>query len=77
MLHECGHYLIGEKEKHERYGMGYSQLDPAVKATFAHKSDVVEEEYEAWWRGLKLARRLNIALDKSRFDEVRLSTLKT
>lgn len=77
LLHECGHHLIGDKEKHERFGMGYSQDDVSVKRTFHHRCDIVDEEFEAWHRGFKLAKRLRLTIDKERFDRTRAKMLKT
>lgn len=77
LLHEIGHHLIGDKEKHERFGMGYSQDDPDVKRTFYHRVDIVDEEFEAWWRGFKLARRLHLRINKERFDRTRAEMLKS
>lgn len=77
LLHECGHHLIGDSEKHERFSMGYSQDDPVVTQTFRHRCDVVDEEYEAWWRGAKLAKRLRLSIDKESFNRTRAEMLKT
>ncbi len=77
LLHECGHHLIGDKEKHERFGMGYSQDDPNVKRTFHNRCDIVDEELEAWYRGFKLARRLYLWINKERFDKTRTKMLKS
>lgn len=77
LLHECGHHLIGDKEKHERFGMGYSQDDPDAKRTFHHRVDIVDEEFEAWFRGFKLARRLKLRINKQRFDKTRSEMLKS
>lgn len=78
LLHECGHHLIGDKEKHERFGMGYPrEHDPNVKRTFHHRCDIVDEEFEAWHRGFKLARRLHLRIDKERFDKTRSEMLKS
>ena len=79
LLHECGHYLIGDKEKHERFGMGYPQHNagPAIKRTFHHRCDIVDEELEAWHRGWKLGKRLGLRVDKSEFDRLRTSLLKS
>jgi hypothetical protein len=77
LLHECGHYLVGSREKHQRYGMGYQQEDPNIIRTFHHKCDIVEEELEAWHRGAKLATRLGIDVDKSRFDKSRTTCIRT
>lgn len=77
LLHECGHHLIGDKEKHERFGMGYSQTDEAVQRTFRHRCDIIDEEYEAWHRGYKLSKRLNLRVDKEKFDVTRADMLRT
>lgn len=78
LLHECGHHLIGDKEKHERFGMGYPrEHDVNVKRTFHHRVDIVDEEFEAWHRGFKLARRLKLRINKQRFDETRSEMLKS
>ena len=78
LLHECGHHLIGMKEHHERFGQGYPLgNDPAVAKTKAHKVACLEEEFEAWHRGWKLARRLGLAITRSDFDELRIECLKS
>jgi len=79
LLHESGHHLIGNKEKHQRYGMGYTNDDPHVKRTFHHRLDILEEEYEAWHRGWKLGSRLGVLSkhDKVPFDRTRVRMLRT
>lgn len=77
LLHECGHMLIGDRRKHERYGMGHHQKDPNVRRTLHHRFDVLDEELEAWFRGMKLARRLKIRVNKETFHSHRLQCLKT
>jgi hypothetical protein len=79
MLHECGHFLIGSKDKHERFGMGYNNTDPEVKRSLIHRIDCVDEEFEAWHRGWKLGKRLRVLsnADKVEFDKTRAEMLKT
>lgn len=77
LLHECGHHLIGLKDLNERYQLGYVTDDPAVKRTFPHRLAVLEEEFEAWHRGWKLVQRLELNVDRSLFDEVRQTCLKS
>lgn len=77
LLHECGHHLIGMKEHHERFGMGYPQTDPEVTRTYVHKLACLEEEFEAWHRGRKLARRLSLDIDEEEFDKLRLECLRS
>lgn len=74
LLHECGHHLIGTKDEHERFGRGYS--DTRTRSAH-HKLDVLEEEFEAWHRGLKLAARLGVKVDKESYDRTRITHLKT
>lgn len=77
LLHECGHFLIGGREKDERFGMGWHTVDDEDIKTFHHRCDVVEEEFEAWWRGWKLGSRLKLNIDKSDFDKHRIRMIKT
>lgn len=78
LLHECGHHLIGMKEHHERFGMGYPQgEDPVVSKTTAHKVACLEEEFEAWHRGWKLSRRLGLAVSRQEYDNLRIECLKS
>ncbi len=77
-LHECGHHLIGNISKDERYGLGYpSQLDPMTKRKFVHRVDVIDEELEAWHRGWQLAERLKLYLIKSKYDDVKSQAIRT
>lgn len=77
LLHECGHYLVGAKKIHERFGMGYSITDEKVKKTFHHRCDIIDEEYEAWSRGWNLSKRLAMLLDKQRFDKAKVRALRS
>lgn len=77
ITHECGHILIGDRSKDERFGMGYNTDDPNEKKTLHHRLDVIDEEFEAWERGRKLAGRLGIRIDKKRFHKFRAQYLKT
>jgi hypothetical protein len=79
LLHEAGHFLIGSKEKTERFGMGYSNSDKEVKRSLLHRIDCVDEEFEAWHRGKKLGRRLGVIADTDlvEFNKTRAAMLKT
>ena len=67
ILHECGHVLIkdsdpivnGIEEVLKRY---------SCKSKI-HKTFTVIEEAEAWKRGLKLANRLGIPIDKKKWNK--------
>jgi len=76
LLHECGHFLIGTgADPQARFGMGYPQTDATIKRSFHHKLDIFDEEMEAWWRGLKLATKLEITVNRGSFDKERLQAL--
>jgi hypothetical protein len=78
LMHECGHHLIGIPSPEERFGQGYQQADNAdLKRTTLHRIDVLDEELEAWARGLKLAKRLHIAVDIDRYNRTRSEYIKT
>jgi hypothetical protein len=77
ILHECGHHLIGMKEQHERFGMGYPQQDAAITRTLLHRIACLEEEFEAWHRGWKLAKRLRLGVDREEFDKTRLDCVRS
>jgi len=78
LLHECGHHLIGFDKCDERFGMGYPYVnDPQINATFQHRIACLEEEIEAWHRGWRLAKRLQLDLKRDQFDKVKLECLRT
>jgi hypothetical protein len=79
LLHECGHYLVGRQEHHERFRDGYPAAagNPEIKRTFKYKITCLEEELEAWHRGWKLAKRLHLGLDREAWDEVRMECLRS
>ena len=80
LLHECGHVLVGAQAYHEtsRWRMGYpSASDPVLSKKFVHRCAVVEEEFEAWHRGKKLAKKLGVTLDEDKFDHAKVEFLKT
>lgn len=78
LLHECGHHLIGDKEDHGRFAMGYPcASDPVISKTFHHRVSCLEEEIEAWNRGWRLAERLGLCVDRGLFDQYRLKCLRT
>lgn len=79
ILHEAGHHLIHSSPRRlylEKYEHGYDGIDVGERAT-EFKMDVVAEEYEAWQRGLKLARRLELDVDKERYERRRNANVKS
>lgn len=77
MLHECGHHLIGSATNNV-YANGWPKaFDHRVKRTKKHKIDVLEEEFEAWKRGERLAKKLGLKLDVRSYNETRVRSLST
>jgi len=71
LMHECGHYLVGDRTAGQRYGFGYQAIGTKDEQTIKHRIDVIDEELEAWARGLKLAKRLDVKIDIDRFSQTR------
>jgi hypothetical protein len=80
LLHESGHLLIGSEkaDAHHRFKLGYpSSSDPALKGKFIHRCAILEEEFEAWHRGRKLAKKLELDLDETRWSALKAKFLKS
>lgn len=79
LLHECGHLLIDNNADNAefRFKYGYPASDPNVKRKFVHRCTVIEEEFEAWHRGRKLATKLGIEIDDEKFSITKAYMLKS
>ena len=79
LLHECGHLLIDDRSKTTefRFRKGYYVTDENIKKLFIYRCTVVEEEFEAWSRGRKLAKKLGIKINDDAFDDLKSALLKT
>jgi hypothetical protein len=69
LLHEVGHYLISQEPENNRY--------TTSKTSTQYKIDTLEEEFEAWTKGLRLAHELKINIDEPQFNKMRSSMLMT
>ena len=71
LLHECGHLLIflDNKSFERSYPMYAYAATKRQEGTNKWKVSVIAEEYEAWKRGRKLAAKLNIPVDKKKYDK--------
>lgn len=80
-LHECGHILFGPSSKRfdENYGENYYSLaeQGEHKETLTYRIAVAHEEMEAWTRGFKLAKRLEISIDTDDYSKYRIAALKS
>jgi hypothetical protein len=72
LLHECGHALIRENwSKFAKEYAAHAEVpqDGRRQRNTKYKVSTIEEEIEAWKRGKRLAKRLDIELDEERYDE--------
>ena len=79
LLHECGHLLIDDRSQTTefRFRKGYYVLDDVVRKSFVHRISIVDEEFEAWARGRKLARKLGVKINDDVFDTLKAKFLKS
>jgi len=78
LLHELGHHLIGCDADDERFGPGYPrQWIPSSHKEFKHRLACLEEEFEAWNRGWKLSKRLDLHLTREELDAFRVKCLRS
>ena len=73
LLHECGHALAYESKGYQnrfptlaKHRFKTAKVNPR---TNTYKVESILEEYDAWARGLALANRLGIELDKEDFGK--------
>ena len=71
LLHECGHALIRKNwTKFKTEFPAHAEHDgDGRKETKSLKISTLEEEFEAWKRGWKLSKRLNLRLDKDSYEK--------
>lgn len=67
ILHECGHILVFESDT---IVSGIDEvLNKYSEKSKIHKTFTVIEEVEAWKRGLKLAKKLGIPINKKKWNK--------
>ena len=74
LIHECGHFLI------DNSGTGrtiFAATSPTDQRSLTTRIAYVDEEFEAWKRGRRLAERLGIFINQQRFDQHRARALAT
>ena len=78
LLHECGHLILHLNHAKYRERFPFSDMTEDLKNLRHRKSrrkskrykvDEIAEEIEAWEQGRKLAKRLNIQLNKEKFHK--------
>ncbi len=72
ILHECGHILQHQNKSSFNRSFKYQHVaenDKRKERSYAYRLSVLEEEIDAWKRGKKLAKRLNIKIDEIKFEK--------
>tara|TARA_R110002020_G_scaffold273364_3_gene488481 strand:- start:260 stop:712 length:453 start_codon:yes stop_codon:yes gene_type:complete len=72
ILHECGHILQHQNKSTFNKSFKYQHVaenDKRKERSYAYRISVLEEEIDAWKRGKKLAKRLDIELDEIKFEK--------
>jgi len=76
LLHECGHVLVDDnRDRIHRLSRECHHLAGSRIRSKRKRIALVSEEYEAWKRGERLARRLKIRIDTDKFDTFRAESL--
>ncbi len=78
LLHECGHALVRmNKNNFTKQYPAHAEVncDKRVTSSRKYKVSVLEEEVEAWKRGLRLARRLNVQVNEEKYNKLKTKCL--
>lgn len=77
LLHECGHVLVQKNTKsyNKKYPAtakmnSYESINKRLEKSPKYKVDVISEEIDAWERGRKLAKRLDIYVDDEKYNNM-------
>lgn len=81
LLHECAHVdlLAGPTDTRQGEKWGYLDLfySQVNERTLRHRVAVVIDEIHAWEHGLKLAEKLGLSIDTTRYRDFRNRNLKS
>jgi len=69
-LHECGHLLVQQNifSYEKRYKTQVDGvMDGRKRSSLRYRIDFLKEEYDAWDRGFRLAKRLGIYVNKDNY----------
>lgn len=76
LLHEIGHLRVIRKKK--TYADSYSYIfDNFSKTSLTHQIATIQEELDAWREGLKLARTLNLHVDRRKWEITKTKCIST
>lgn len=67
MLHELGHAKLCKHKK--SYNQKYEEIyNSFSKKSFTYKTTILQEELDAWQVGVTISKKLELKLDKKRFE---------
>lgn len=72
ILHECGHFLVerGLNSENTRYSIqNKAMVDKRHKFSQAYRIEILREEFDAWERGERLAKRLKLDVDLENYKK--------
>ena len=75
LLHECGHVLVDDNRDRIHSLSRNAHTDAPQRASREKRIAILSEEYEAWKRGERLAKRLDIKINTKKFDAHRATCL--
>ncbi len=80
LLHECGHALIRSSWhsfSNQYPAHAHAEIKKQTNPSKSYRISVLEEEVEAWKRGLRLANRLGIYIDEEKYNQNKTHYLLT
>ena len=76
LLHEMGHVTLCNRKKSYKTNFDYV-FENFSKSSMVYKLTILLEELDAWKEGLKLAERLNIRVDRRKFEITKAKCIST
>lgn len=77
LLHECGHVLVQKNtiSYNKKYPAtakmnSYKSINKQLERSPKYKVDIISEEIDAWDRGRKLAKRLDIYINNEKYNDM-------
>lgn len=68
LLHEMGHCFTDEETLNTRLARAQGSKHIIYERTLAGRISILEEEFEAWWHGERLARQMKLKLNWPLFE---------
>jgi hypothetical protein len=76
LLHETGHLVLHDNHQLYSQNVGYV-FNKFTSESLTQKVGEVEEEYDAWRVGYKLAKKMRLKVDRYAYEKIKASYLST